>query len=630
MTEQEWDALVRRLDAKAQSDPSGYRRRVGALALLGYGFLVFVVVVLLALGALVVVAAMSGSGVLLKLLIPIGALIFVIGRSLWVKVEPPSGIKLEQGEAPRLDELIADTRDTVDGPHVHTVLVDGDLNAGVVQVPRFGVFGGQHNYLVLGLPLMQALRPEEFHAVLAHEFGHLSKSHGRFGTWIYRVRGTWWKLLGTLEEQRHFGSFVFRRFFEWYAPYFNAYSFALARAHEFEADRAAVAAAGGPAAGTALARLNVAARYLDVSYWPKLYARSSREPEPPRSAFAGLQTELATTGRLPEAAQWVDQDLRTEATTTDTHPSLADRLAAIGVSVEEVKRRVTETAPEESAAERYLGPHAAQLVQQLDEAWRATVAPDWRHRFQEAQTSTARLEELEARGDGLSDDDVRELARLTWDVRGDEDALPRFQAVLERDPRDAPANFAAGQILLTRGEEEGLRHLDAAIEVEAEAVLPACELAITYLEERNRAAEAERYRHAGSSRAEQLHLAEQERQGVTSVGEHVEHDLPAEAVEETRRQLARIADVERALLVRRRMRYLDEEFPLYVIFVSPRRKAWRPFGGDRSALAGKVVEGLEVPYAFWVLSPGTFNTQMRGLARLRNAEIYRASGGGSG
>ena len=88
--------------------------------------------------------------------------------------------------------------------------------------------------------------------------------------------------------------------------------------------------------------------------------------------------------------------------------------------------------------------------------------------------------------------------------------------------------------------------------------------------------------------------------------------------------------VERALLVRRRMRYLDEEFPLYVIFVSPRRKAWRPFGGDRSALAGKVVEGLEVPYAFWVLSPGTFNTQMRGLARLRNAEIYRASGGGSG
>ena len=212
---------------------------------------------------------------------------------------------------------------------------------------------------------------------------------------------------------------------------------------------------------------------------------------------------------------------------------------------------------------------------------------------------------------------------MTWDVRGDEEALPRFQAVLERDPRDAPANFAAGQILLARGEDEGLRHLDAAIEADDEAVLPACELAITYLEERNRPEEAERYRHAGSSRAEQLHLAEQERQGVTSGGEHVEHDLPVEAVEETRRQLARIADVKRALLVRRRMRYLDEEFPLYVIFVSPRRKAWRPFGGDRSALASKVVEGLEVPYAFWVLSPGSFNTQMRSLARLRNAEIYR-------
>jgi hypothetical protein len=82
VTEQEWDALVRRLDAKAQSDPSGYRRRVGALALLGYGFLLFAVVVLLALAALVVVAAMSESGVLLKLLIPIGALIFVSGTRL--------------------------------------------------------------------------------------------------------------------------------------------------------------------------------------------------------------------------------------------------------------------------------------------------------------------------------------------------------------------------------------------------------------------------------------------------------------------------------------------------------------------------------------------------------------------
>jgi hypothetical protein len=81
----------------------------------------------------------------------------VIARSLWIKVEPPLGIELKPGEAPKLDELIAETRTAVDGPKVHTILVDGDLNASVVQVARFGVFGGQHNYLVLGLPLPSAL-----------------------------------------------------------------------------------------------------------------------------------------------------------------------------------------------------------------------------------------------------------------------------------------------------------------------------------------------------------------------------------------------------------------------------------------------------------------------------------------
>jgi Zn-dependent protease with chaperone function len=624
VTEEEWDALVRRLDEKARADPSGYRLRVGALALVGYGFLAFAVVVLLALAALVVALAIAGPALLIKLLLPIGALILVIARSLWIKVEPPVGIELKHGDAPALDSLVAETRKAVDGPKVHTTLVDGELNAGVVQVPRFGVFGGQRNYLVLGLPLLQALRPKEFHAVLAHELGHLSKSHGRFGTWIYRVRGTWWKLLATLEEQRRFGTFVFRRFFEWYAPYFNAYSFALARAHEFEADRAAVAAAGAPAAGTALARLGVAARHLDGSYWPKLYERSMREPEPPRTAFAPLQEELPRSALQPEASTWVDQDLQVEATTTDTHPSLADRLSAIGVSAEDVKRRLTETPHEETAAQRFLGDRVAALVERLDRDWHELVAPGWRERYEEVQASAKRIEELEARSGELGDEELSELAHLTWDVRGDDEALPRFRAVLERDPRNAAANFAAGRILLDRGEDEGLRHLEAAIESDPEAVLPACELAIGYLEERGRSEEAERYRELGSGRYDLLQLADEERGQPTAGGELVEHDLPPDTVEEARRQLARLPGIASALLLRRRMQHLDDEFPLYVLFVAPARKPWRPLGGDREELTEKIVAELDLPFAFWVLSPGAFSTQMRSLrGRFPQAEIYR-------
>jgi Zn-dependent protease with chaperone function len=74
------------------------------------------------------------------------------------------------------------------------------MNAGVQQVPRFGIFGSR-NFLVLGLPLLQAVTPTELRAVVAHELAHLSRSHGRVNVWLYRIRATWGQLLESLEER---------------------------------------------------------------------------------------------------------------------------------------------------------------------------------------------------------------------------------------------------------------------------------------------------------------------------------------------------------------------------------------------------------------------------------------------
>lgn len=59
-----------------------------------------------------------------------------------------------------------------------------------MQHARLGVLGWHVNYLILGLPLMQAVSPEQFRAIVAHELGHLSRNHSRFAGWIYRVRLT--------------------------------------------------------------------------------------------------------------------------------------------------------------------------------------------------------------------------------------------------------------------------------------------------------------------------------------------------------------------------------------------------------------------------------------------------------
>jgi Zn-dependent protease with chaperone function len=59
---------------------------------------------------------------------------------------------------------------------------------------------------------------------------------------IYRLRKRWQQLMQALDREEHWGKFVFVRFFDWYAPFFAAYSFVLARANEYEADRCAAQA----------------------------------------------------------------------------------------------------------------------------------------------------------------------------------------------------------------------------------------------------------------------------------------------------------------------------------------------------------------------------------------------------
>jgi hypothetical protein len=49
MKREEFEALVRKLEEKAAKDPAGYRFRIGALASLGYGFVLFLLLGLIAL-----------------------------------------------------------------------------------------------------------------------------------------------------------------------------------------------------------------------------------------------------------------------------------------------------------------------------------------------------------------------------------------------------------------------------------------------------------------------------------------------------------------------------------------------------------------------------------------------------
>ncbi len=613
--------LVERYRAESEFHPTGYRLRVAGLVALGYGYvvMVFVLLLVLALG-LVVLAATQHTALWLaiKIAIPIGALAFAAARSLWVTIPEPAGAELESDAAPRLASLIDEVRVQVGAPPLHRVKVTGDFNAGVASMPRFGLLGGSRHVLLLGLPLLQALTPDQLRAVLAHEFGHLSHAHGRFGAFVYGMRRTWSSLLERLGQERRWGQGVFTAFVRWYAPYFNASTFVLARAQEYEADRTSADATSPATAAGTLARIATVDAQLREDFWPAVFRDVSRDAEPPARVFARMGATLAGPVRIDAQQRWL-ANAQAEATGLgDTHPSLRDRLLALGFDRPPLP--AAPFSPAQSAAS-LLGGAEPVLVEALSTDWCGAVRHDWRVRHHEVGEARAKLAEFEAQAAAGPLPSAARLqhALLCFRLDGPERARPLLETLLAEEPTLAPVIFLTGQARLAMGEESGLALLERTLELDDQAVGPACDVAIGFLLARGRREEAERWATRALERRHLLGEVQKERARLVPGEAFDPHGLPAEAAERIRARLQVDEELEAGYLVRRRVRLMPER-PALLCAILPRA---RRLGGGTQARLRAVMETMAADDVF---PPGTLFVVLVGKARAYVAALDAVPG----
>ena len=201
------------------------------------------------------------------------------------------------------------------------IRIVADVNAAVSENTRLlGLWPGQR-VMYIGMPLFLSLSVAELRAVLCHELGHYSRSHTRLGAVTYQGDIA---LAGTIRQLRSHATI--RRIFMIYARLYFSVSYAVSRRQELEADAAAVAVAGRQAAGDAVRKVRASAAAWD--YYLNAYC-ALIEPAQARPAnlFAGYYTLLRQPSRQQEfnrAALAAKMRSR-----YDSHPSLAERLAAI-------------------------------------------------------------------------------------------------------------------------------------------------------------------------------------------------------------------------------------------------------------------------------------------------------------
>ena len=602
MDNQQFDALVRRLEAQAAASPRGYKARVLGLALLGYAYIGLILAVLLALiagCAWLLIATRANAGVV-KL--AVGLLIFVgiILRALWVTFDPPEGRRLTRDEAPRLFDEAEEIRRALRAPRADVVLLTDDYNASVAQIPRLGILGFPRNYLVVGLPLMQCLPAESVRAVLAHEFAHLSGAHGKFGNWIYRVRTSWFQLMERLDARQSRAGAIFRRFFDWYAPYFGAYTFVLMRRHEYEADRLAAQVVGTQAMAQTLVDLKVRADFLGDRFWPAIWRGAESGKAPPENVYALLGRASCTEVPSQLADDWRVAALKRRTDTDDTHPALRDRLAAL------LGREVTEhegappatTRLDATAASHYLGHQEETLVKEFGSQWQQAAGEAWVQRemqAREAREGLAALREKAATQE-LELEERWQLASWTEDIDGAEAALPLYKALLDSSPEEPAARFAVGRLMLGAGDEAGIPLMEQAMDTDPDAVLPGCRVIYSYLTAEGRLDDANRYRDRATVRAAILEEAERERTFITDKDSYLPSDLPPEALASLVEQLAALDGVKRAWLVKKSVRHFADESPLHVLVVVPKGVFWslNSQKAEQEA-AQQLVEAIELP-----------------------------------
>ncbi|SNB85173.1 Zn-dependent protease with chaperone function [Agrobacterium sp. 719_389] len=293
---------------------------------------------------------------------------------------PPvsDGILLKAEEVPALAEELERLRLACDAPAFTAVYINAALNASIYQT---GSRGGQPKHvLVLGLPLLALLTGRQAATVIAHEYAHISRSHGHLARWAHMARQRW-AALGAVHERNHrLITAPLRLFLGWYVPRMMRETLEFSRRCEAVADARAISVCGADIAFETEIALTLRQRALSSQFWPDMFAGAGKNDITQARPFALMLTEPENSRARDgaQAAVWLHEDLCRKPDIHSTHPVLFERVAAAGVDPagplpDHLPWRLGET----SAAAEWLREEASGIAARLDEDWRENAAQGW-------------------------------------------------------------------------------------------------------------------------------------------------------------------------------------------------------------------------------------------------------------
>ncbi|MCL2917849.1 M48 family metallopeptidase [Shewanella litorisediminis] len=559
------DELMLKAQQDLTSDQQSYKRKLNLYVLMAYGVILLLLLLFVGLVAGTVGLAFTSSVFLVlllkkKLIIPLLIIGWMLGKVLFLGTSKPEGYRLRRTEAPLLFGLVNELTKSLNTPRVHNIIITPEFNAAMAQTPRWFVGGPTENTLIIGLELLMSLSKEELKAVLAHELGHLSGDHAKFNGKIYRARAMWEQMMHSFESSGSMVTYPMRKFFSWYAPRFSAYSFALARLNEYEADLSAAKHTSAATFQSALVKTSLLAEITDEDFWPQYYRRAYEQPAPdilPYTAFKQFM-DAGEFGDLPLRLAKV---MAERTSPHNTHPCTKDRVEALGTfNAEVLKLR-------ENNAWQLLGKSAHKIIKEFNDNWLMYNGQEWQFQYQLALEQLARLKLLDQMDPNqLSLDQKEELAFLLDKFQRDpERVVALYDGIMASKPHDLDTGLRLAQLYAKAGNPRCLPLFRACL-AKDELVNDACMGAYGYYLHLGDGNQANEWLDKLVAHGEIAERARQERITVGAKDPLMAPTLPKEAIDALAARLIAIGRVEDVWLCQKSVQYFRDS-PVVVLAI---------------------------------------------------------------
>ena len=242
------------------------------------------------------------------------------------------GIKVTNDEHPRLFEALRSVADRLKTRPVDIVYLTPSSNIAVTQTGSgpFGLLGTRQRVLQIGMSTLPQLSRDEFHSILAHEYGHFSQNDTFYGRFVFQVSASLATSLAVMSAAGGFLNYINPFYWFWWL-YLRAYTLlanGFSRSREFLADRQAVSAYGKDAFVAGLTKAAVDGVLVESIVTTNI-RHLLGQGKAFTNAFEVFRNCHEETAMAESRERLLDRLQRTKPRWLDTHPTFSERLAAV-------------------------------------------------------------------------------------------------------------------------------------------------------------------------------------------------------------------------------------------------------------------------------------------------------------